>query len=109
MSGVRAGSPFPTVPEELVHALTPRLRGMQFSGVEQVSIKLRFTRDMLPLRFRWQATTSPTGKSISFEITYMAHRRIKRRGKALAALQGEDAPASLIMSIPFPVERRQPR
>src|ERR1700733_7428408 len=109
MSRVRAGSPFPTVPEELVHAITPRLHGMQFSGVEQISIERCFARDMLPLRFCWQAATSPTGKGIRFEIIYMAPPHTTERGKALPAPQGETAPASPIMSIPFPVERPQPR
>src|SRR5580658_8708147 len=64
---------------------------------------------MFPFRLRWQAATPPTSKGIGLEITYVAHGRIKQRGESMPAPQGEDTPASLIMSIPLPVERGQPR
>ena len=107
--GVRARSPFPTVPKELLNALTARPCGMQPTRFKQISVKGFLPHHMFPFRFRWESATSPSSKRLGLEVTDVAHGRIKQRGKSVPAPQGEDPPASLIMSIPLPVERGHPR
>src|ERR1700761_8212895 len=107
--GIWTRSPFPTVPEKRLNTIPARRCGMQPPRIEEISLQRGQAHDVFPFRLRRKAATSPTGKGIGLEITYVAHRRIQQSRETVPPPQGEDTPARLIMSIPLPVKRGQPR
>ena len=81
---------------------------MQPSRIEEVPVRWYLASDAFPFSFYWQTTTSPAGERIGLEETDMADRRVQQRRESVPASQREDAPASLVLGIAVPIERREP-
>src|SRR5579872_2154110 len=61
-----------------------------------------------PFRFGRKAAASPACECIGLKKAHVAYGRIKQRGKRMPASKGEDAPASAVRGITFPIEWRPP-
>jgi hypothetical protein len=67
ITGIGGRRPFPAIAEELLDTRTSCCSGMEFSGVEQVSVNRCLARDVFPLRLSWKPATTPTRKRLGLE------------------------------------------
>ena len=81
---------------------------MQPSGVEQVPLNRTSIRGKFPFRFVGKAAASPACERIGLKKAHVAYGRIEQRGKRMPASKSEDAPASAVRGVTFPIERRPP-
>src|SRR5271157_5109228 len=65
-------------------------------------------RGKFPFRFVRKAAASPARERIGLKKAHVAHWRIKQRGKRMPTSESEDAPASAVRGITFPIEWRPP-
>jgi hypothetical protein len=92
----------------LVKATAGRNCGMSPSGVEQVPVDRTSIRRKFPFRFVRKAAASPARERIGLKKAHVAYGRIKQRGKRMPTSKSEDAPASAVRGITFPIEWRPP-
>src|SRR6202044_3847823 len=59
-------------------------------------------------RFVRKAAASPACECIGLKKAYVAHGRVKQGGKRMPPSKSEDAPASAVLGITFPIEWRLP-
>jgi hypothetical protein len=96
----------PNSPRRVGQGPRPKLCGMEPSAVVQVPLNRTSTRGKFPFPFGRKAAPSPARERIDLEKTHVAYGRIKQRGKRMPTWKGEDAPASAVRGITFPIARR---
>ncbi len=65
-------------------------------------------RGKFPFRFVRKAAASPARERIGLKKAHVTYGRIKQRGKRMPTSKREDAPASAVRGITFPIEWRPP-